>query len=211
MCKQLIYLISFALLLGMVPTNEVQAELVGWWRFNEGSGDIATDSSGNDHHGTLLGTPEWVAGPDGFGGALSFHPDKCIGVDCGVFDPTNGTGQFTIALWAYWDGTGTFQHFITKSAGWGADTMMFQVELWGAHTSAQYTDRVGITYQGAGSVEFSIMPKNEWVHLTWTFDGTDLTLFLNGVDEVGPKPFSIGPDVDAQLEIGYNSNRPTIS
>jgi len=211
MYKQLIYVISFVLLLGMLPTSVAQADLVGWWRFNEGSGDTASDSSGNDHHGTLLGTPEWVAGPDGFGGALSFHPDKCIGVDCGVFDPTNGTGQFTIALWAYWDGTGTFQHFITKSAGWGADTMMFQVELWGAHTSAQYTDRVGITYQGAGSVEFSIMPKNEWVHLTWTFDGTDLTLFLNGVDEVGPKPFSIGPDVDAQLEIGYNSNRPELS
>ena len=211
MCKQLIYLISFALLLGMVSTSAAQADLVGWWRFNEGSGDTVTDSSGNGHHGTLLGNPEWVAGPDGFGGALAFGPDKCIGVDCGVFDPTNGTGQFTIALWAYWDGTGTFQHFITKSAGWGADTMMFQVELWGAHTEATYTDRVGISYQAAGSVEFSVMPKNEWVHLTWTFDGTDLTLYVNGVDEVGPKPFSIGPDVDAQLEIGYNSNRPELS
>ena len=204
MSKQLICLASFVLAFGMVLTSVAQADLVGWWRFNEGSGDTADDSSGNGHHGTLLGTPEWVIGPDGFGGALAFNPDTCIGVDCGVFDPTNGTGQFTVALWAYWDGTGTFQHFVTKSAGWGADTMMFQVELWGAHTSAQYTDRVGISYQGAGSVEFSIMTKNEWVHLTWTFDGTDLTLFLNGVDEVCPKPFSIGPDVDAPLYIGVS-------
>ncbi|MDT8301829.1 MAG: LamG domain-containing protein [Sedimentisphaerales bacterium] len=211
MCKQLIYLISFALLFVLLPISNAQADTVGWWRFNEGSGDTVTDSSGNGHNGTLLGSPEWVAGPDGFGGALSFGPEKCIGVDCGIFDPTNGTGQFTIALWAFWDGTGTFQHFITKSAGWGADTMMFQVELWGAHTSAQYTDRVGISYQGAGSVEFSVLPKNEWVHLAFTFDGTDLTLYLNGVDEEGPKPFSIGPDVDAQLEIGYNSNRPELS
>jgi hypothetical protein len=208
MCKQLIYLISLALLLSILPTSEAQADTVGWWRFNEGSGDTVTDSSGNDHHGTLLGTPEWVAGPDGFGGALSFGPEKTIGIDCGIFDPTNGTGQFTIALWAFWDGTGTFQHFITKSAGWGADTMMFQVELWGAHTNEAYTDRVGVSHQPAGSVAFSIMPKNEWVHLTWTFDGTDLRVYLNGVDEEGPKSFSIGPDVDAQLEIGYNSNRP---
>jgi hypothetical protein len=162
------------------------------------------DSSGNSHDGTLLGTPEWVIGPPGFGGAISFQEDKCTGIDCGNFDPTNGTGQFTIALWAYWDGTGTFQHFFTKSAVWGADTMMFQVELWGAHTNATYTDRVGVSYQGAGSMEFSIMPKNEWVHLTWTFDGTDLTLYLNGVDEVGPKPFSIGPDVDAPVYIGVS-------
>jgi len=211
MCKQLIYLISFALLLGMLPTSAAQADLLGWWRFNEGSGDTANDSSGNDHHGTLLGIPEWVVGPPGFGGALEFGPEKCIGVDCGVFDPTNGTGQFTIALWAYWDGTGTFQHFITKSAGWGADTMMFQYELWGAHESAAYTDRVGVSHEAAGSVAFFIMPKNEWVHLALTFDGTNAVIYLNGVDEEGPKPFSIGPDVDAQLEIGYNSNRPEIS
>jgi hypothetical protein len=209
MCKQLIYLIAFALLLVMFSTNTAQADLLGFWRFNEGSGDTATDSSGNDHHGTLLGTPEWGVGPDGFGSALVFGPEKCIGVDCGVFDPTNGTGQFSVALWAYWDGTGTFQHFITKSAGWGADTMMFQYELWGAHTDAAYTDRVGISYQPAGSVPFFILPKNEWVHLALTFDGTNAIIYLNGVDEEGPKLFSIGPDVDAQVEIGYNSNRPT--
>jgi len=204
MSKKLIYLISFVLVLGMVLTSAAKADLIGWWRFNEGSGDAAMDSSGNSHDGTLLGTPEWVIGPPGFGGAISFQEDKCTGIDCGNFDPTNGTGQFTIALWAYWDGTGTFQHFFTKSAVWGADTMMFQVELWGAHTNATYTDRVGVSYQGAGSMEFSIMPKNEWVHLTWTFDGTDLRVYLNGVDEIGPKPFSIGPAADAPVFIGVS-------
>jgi hypothetical protein len=211
MSKKLFYLISFVLVLGMVLTGAAKADLVGWWRFNEGSGDTASDSSGNGHDGTLLGNPEWVIGPPGFGGALAFHPDKCIGVDTGIYDPTNGTGQFTVALWAFWDGTGTFQHFLTKSAGWGADTMMFQFELWGAHETATYTDRVGVSHQAAGSVEFSILPKNEWVHLALTFDGTNAVIYLNGVDEQGPKPFSIGPDVDAQVEIGYNSNRPEIS
>jgi len=211
MSKKLIYLSSFILVLCIVLTGTAKADLIGWWRFNEGSGDTASDSSGNGHDGTLLGTPEWVSGPQGFGGALAFHPDKCIGVDTGIFDPTNGTGQFTVALWAFWDGTGDFQHFLTKSAGWGADTMMFQFELWGGHTDATYTDRVGVSYATAGSVAFSVMPKNEWVHLAWTFDGSDLTLYVNGVDEEGPKPFSIGPDVDAQVEIGYNSNRPTVS
>jgi hypothetical protein len=211
MYRRSIYSFTVVAVLQLVLTSSAKADLVGWWRFNEGSGDIAMDSSGNNHDGTLLGAPEWVAGPDGFGGALSFHPDKCIGVDCGVFDPTNGTGQFTIALWANWDGTGTFQHFITKSAGWGADTMMFQYELWGAHTEETYTDRIGVSYQPAGSVPFSIMPKNEWVHLAMTFDGTNAALYINGVDEEGPKPFSIGPDIESQVEIGYNSNRPELS
>ncbi|MFZ2148636.1 MAG: LamG-like jellyroll fold domain-containing protein, partial [Sedimentisphaerales bacterium] len=209
MCKKLIYLFSFVLVLGMVLTSVAKADLVGWWRFNEGSGDTASDSSGNGHDGTLNGNPEWAIGPPGFGGAIAFHPDKCTGIDCGIFDPTNGTGQFTVALWAFWDGTGTYQHFITKSAAWGADTMMFQFELWGAHTDASYTDRVGVSYEPAGSVAFFIMPKNEWVHLALTFDGTNAVIYLNGVDEEGPKPFSIGPDVDAQVEIGYTSTRPS--
>ncbi len=212
MCKKLIYLFSFALLLGMVPTRVADADLVGWWRFNEGSGDTANDSSGNDHLGTLIGTPEWAIGPPGFGGAIAFHPDKCTGVDCGIFDPTNGTGQFTVALWAYWDGTGTFMHFLTKSAGWGADTMMFQIELWGAITNPAEIDRLGLSYQGnissynssSGSTPFSIMPKNEWVHLAFTFDGSNATVYVNGVDEVGPKDFSIGPDVDTPVFIGVS-------
>jgi len=211
MCRKSIYLISFIITLGIVLTSVAQAGPVGWWRFEEYSGTIANDSSGNGHHGTLLGTPEWVSGPEGFGGALAFNPDGCMGVDCGIFDPTNGTGQFTVALWAFWDGTGSSQHFITKSNGWGADTMMFQFELWGAHETAIYTDRVGVSYAPAGSVPFSIMPKNEWVHLALTFDGSNAILYLNGVDEEGPKPFSIGPNIDAMVEIGYNSNRPTIS
>jgi hypothetical protein len=209
MFRKTIYLISFILTLGMVLTSVAQAGPVGFWKFEEGTGTIANDSSGNGHHGTLLGTPEWVSGPDGFGGALAFNPDRCTGVDCGIFDPTNGTGQFTVALWAFWDGTGTDQHFLSKSNEWGADTMMFQVELWGEHTDANYTDRIGISYAPAGSVPFSIMPKNEWVHLALTFDGTNAILYLNGVDEEGPKPFSIGPNIDAMVEIGYTSTRPS--
>ena len=204
MSRKLTYLFSFAFIAAIILTSTTQAELVGWWRFNEGSGSTCTDSSGNGHDGTIIGTPQWGTGPEGFGPALVFNPDIYQGVDCGVFDPTDGTGQFSLTLWAFWDGTGTFQHFFTKSNGWGADTLMFQVELWGAHTSATYTDRVGVSSVSGGSVEFSILPKNEWVHLAWTFDGSDLRVYLNGVDEVGPKPFSIGPNVDAPVLIGVS-------
>jgi len=207
MCRRSVHLLSFALALTLILTSATRADLVGWWRFDEGSGDTASDSSGNGHDGTLLGTPEW--GPGAQGNAVVLDPDGCYGIDCGVFDPTDGTGQFSLALWAFWDGTGTFQHFLTKSKGWGATTMMMQVELWGAHTNASYTDKVGISHQAPGSVAFFVMPKNEWVHLAFTFDGSELRVYLNGVDEMGPKPFSIGPNVDAMVEIGYTSTRPS--
>ncbi|MFH1718237.1 MAG: LamG domain-containing protein [Planctomycetota bacterium] len=209
MFRKLTCSFSLALVLSLTLTNAARAELVGWWRLEEGSGDTASDNSGNGHDGKLLGTPEWGPGAEGSGGGVVLNPDKCLGIDCGAFDPTDGTGQFTFALWAFWEGTGTFQHFLTKSNGWGAATMMFQVELWGAHTDATYTDRVGISYQPAGSIPFSIMPKNEWVHLALTFDGTNAILYVNGIDQDGPKALSIGPNIDASVFIGvdYNGGR----
>jgi hypothetical protein len=201
MCKTSVRLLSCLLVLSVVGVT--LGDLVGQWKFDEGSGNTANDSSGNGHHGKILGTPDWVSGPTGLGGALLFTPGVCVGVDCGVFDPTKGTGKFTVALWAFWDGTGTFQHFLTKSNGWGTTTMMFQVELWGAHTSATYTDRVGISFD-PDSVPFSILPKNEWAHLAFVFDGTNLRLYLNGIDESGPKALAIGPNVAAPVLLGVD-------
>ena len=52
---------------------------MGIWLLDEGSGDTAYDSSGNDHHGTINGA-QWVDGK--FGGALSFDGQDDF-VDCG--------------------------------------------------------------------------------------------------------------------------------
>ena len=45
--------------------------LVGHWKFDEGSGTTAADSSGNGATGTLVDNPAWVTGK--VGGALSFN------------------------------------------------------------------------------------------------------------------------------------------
>jgi hypothetical protein len=44
--------------------------LVGHWKFDEGSGITAGDSSGNNNTGTLTNGPTWTTGK--LGGALSF-------------------------------------------------------------------------------------------------------------------------------------------
>ena len=203
MCKTSVRMFSCLILLS--AAGAAMGDLVGHWTFDEGAGNVANDSSGNAHHGKLLGTPAWASDRSGAGSAVVFDPITCVGVDCGVFDPTKGTGKFSVALWAFWDGAGTMQHFLTKSNGWGTTTMMFQVELWGGHTDSTYTDRVGISFDPV-SVPFSRMPKNEWAHLAWTFDGTNARMYLNGVDEIGPKPLTIGPNVDAPVLLGVDFN-----
>ena len=159
----------------------------------------AEDSSGNGHHGTILGTANWVESV--FDGALDFS--NTTGVDCGDFDPTAGTGKFTLTLWCYWEGD-LIQHLVTKSAGWGSDTMMFQIEIKGtdAWVAPEDRNRLNLAYQATAQAAFDPVPAHEWVHLALTFDGEQATGYLNGIDSVGPKPTGIGPNVTAPVILG---------
>ena len=82
----------------VVPQNWADPRLVGWWKFDEGAGTVAADSSGNGHTGTLSG-PEWVApGWDQKGYCLEFsHDDDKDHVDLGTMDVI-GKG-ITITAW----------------------------------------------------------------------------------------------------------------
>ena len=74
MCKKLIYLVSFVFMLSMVLMSSVaQADLVGYWKFDESSGTTAADSAGGDNNGTLTGEQlEWRPSEGKIGGALSY-------------------------------------------------------------------------------------------------------------------------------------------
>jgi hypothetical protein len=39
-----------------------EPNLVAWWKFDEGAGNIAHDSSGNGYHGIVYGDPQWRDG-----------------------------------------------------------------------------------------------------------------------------------------------------
>jgi hypothetical protein len=111
MCKKLICWVFLIVVL----SNMAQADLIGLWKFDEGSGLIANDSSGNGHHGTLVGDPTWTGGK--IGGGLDFDGQDDV-VDLGAFDVI-GPG-ITLAGWmrpntfAINDG-----RVITKAVEWG--------------------------------------------------------------------------------------------
>ncbi|MDA8990393.1 hypothetical protein N9H45_02540 [Opitutales bacterium] len=70
--------------------------LVGWWKFDETSGIVAYDSSGNGHDGNLTNGPTWTDGK--IGGALSFD-----GVDDHIiahnFLGIGGSNPRSISAW----------------------------------------------------------------------------------------------------------------
>jgi len=93
MSKKMIYLVSFVLVLGL--SSNISAELIGHWRFNEGSGNVAYDISGNGYDGTIEGAPNWVPGVGG--SALEFDgTDDYVGTAQSLL---NNLSEFTLACW----------------------------------------------------------------------------------------------------------------
>jgi type II secretory pathway component PulJ len=85
------------LLLAVISnTASADSSLVGWWKFDDGSGTSAIDSSGNGNNGTLINGPTWAI--DGkISGALSFNGVNQY-VDMGnVLNA--GSGDLTVAAW----------------------------------------------------------------------------------------------------------------
>jgi hypothetical protein len=70
---------------------------VGMWLFDEGSGTVAADSSGNKNDGKLMGTPKWVDGK--FSKALEFDATGASYVEI-LNSASLNTASFTITLWA---------------------------------------------------------------------------------------------------------------
>jgi hypothetical protein len=67
--------------------------LVGWWKFDDGSGTVAYDSSGNGYHGNLFNGPTWSSGK--IDGALSFD-----GADDRVLIPVpKPSFPFSFSIW----------------------------------------------------------------------------------------------------------------
>ena len=97
MCKKLICLVSFILVLS--TNNIVCADLVGHWTLDEGSGTTITDISGYGNDGTLVDNPVWdIAWIPGITGtALEFYGVGTSGgngdyFDCGSDASLNMTG-----------------------------------------------------------------------------------------------------------------------
>ena len=74
---------------------QLQSGLLGYWSFDEGTGFIAGDSSGNGRTATLVNRPSWVAS-GAIAGALAFD-----GVDDYVIFGFQPQSTISISAWVY--------------------------------------------------------------------------------------------------------------
>ena len=147
--------------------------LVAQWKFDEGSGAVACDSSGNGNTATLGNGPLWTAGK--VGNALYFD-----GVDDNLVvaasNSLNLSSSFTLSAWVNPASASTdFRSIVTKN---------YKYYLYAS--VAGYCGNgspLGGVSGGAGHTVCHPSPLaiNTWTHLAVTYDGSTLTLYRNSV------------------------------
>jgi len=174
MCRKLVLLVSFVLVLGLVGTSagqDVDPSLVGWWKFDEGIRTTASDSSGNENHGALIGPLEWTDGYDGK--ALSFNGSSNY-VLVQDSPSLNMTDAITIAAWINPSWTGN-NRILQKSSG-GGDNQYRLLREWG--------DNMVFHLPGLSPnrLQFPGLPSaGEWTLLAATYDGSSMKVYYNAV------------------------------
>ncbi len=173
MSRNLICLISFVLVLGLV--NSASADMMAYWKFDEGSGDTVEDLSGNGNHGTIENAV-WV-GDAILGTALQFDGQtaRVVVPDSPSLHPQ--TGDITIEAWVNvasdpktWSNAGPMA-FKQSAYQWAVENNSgaLWLGIWGGRLESE------------GIHDFADM-LGEWHHAAATYD--DVTqiaqIYLDG-------------------------------
>jgi Concanavalin A-like lectin/glucanases superfamily/Immunoglobulin domain len=165
--------------LTVTPVPDVATALAGYWNFDEGTGDLLVDYSGNGNDGALLNFPtddsQWVAGQ--IGGGLNFRGPT--GMDYVlVANYPKPTATMTISAWVWADARPQWAS-ITKN--WAGSPGQFHFGLY--DTAGDLSNF--ITQQGGATPsarENTALPLGSWQHVAFVCDGARLRLYRNGVE-----------------------------
>jgi hypothetical protein len=169
--------------------------LVGYWRFDENSGTTAANSAG-DHNHCTIGGATWAPGI--IGSALRFD-----GVDDYVSagDATSlyGSTALTIEAWVNPDLIGGKYRVIAHISM----TYYFQLYIGDGNLEAFFYQTTNQDYLRMSST----IPLNTWTHVAVTYDGSQVTLYKNGLPEAFAVTGSL-PSRGNSLFIGSDGRDP---
>ena len=171
MCRKFMYLISFVLLLCLTLTSTASAELVGWWKLDEGTGTAFLDSTSYFNDGTInpwnATKVVWTA--NGYkNSALDFISATGPFAYCdapiktGLLDMQNATASFWMNIPKTFQAWGIIFDLLSANSE-------NSIEL--DSNAALYTSIYGLGLWFSGST--SGLNDSNWHHVTLTFSQAD--------------------------------------
>lgn len=169
--------------------------LVGWWKFDEDSGDTAVDSSGNGFDGLLVGQTQRVDGVSG--GALNFDGDDDY-VDIGKGPEFDITEQITLMAWIQvnvfdqqWQGIVTKGDTSWRLSRGGGDNGHFACTgFWPEWLNGKVS-----------------LDDGKWHHVAGVYDGMKLYLYIDGALDISQETSGRISVNDSPVHIGSNSEK----
>jgi len=151
--------------------------LVGYWKFDEGSGTTAYDSSGYNNHGTLYNNPTWVEGKMGNALDLDGVDDY---VSLGTSDVLAPNTGLTISAWIKPDTTSEYGDILCKGF-YGPDYDYTFVVADDVYTALRFQGDGYPWVQGPNGLVGSIS-LGSWQYVALTYDRTSgyAYVYING-------------------------------
>jgi hypothetical protein len=165
-------------------------KLVAHWAFDEGTGRLARDSSGNGHHGDLSNGATWTLGIRG--NALAFERDAGGNVVAEV--PGFGLSGLTVAGWVKSADTASTQ---TRLFGFGWEEGYFFLNF---NMGFPFVEcQTPYSYWGTGTAAMTSIADDTWHHVALVLDRSwpVMSLYIDGVEVArgGTSLKDAGPDV----------------
>ncbi len=174
-----------------VESADFQQGLIGYWAFDEGTGDTAADASGNGNDLTKAGSSSpntWARTMGARIGNSAFNNDKN---DKRVYfgtedvDFINGLSAFSLSLWVKSKWAETDRGFVVgKVDGSNDASFSFRYDSNGDQGGEKGVIKAGITTTaGMHAVETSARSTStDWQHLVFTWrSGGKISVYIDGV------------------------------
>jgi len=181
---------------GQVDSKSV----MGFWLFNEASGNIARDNSGHGYDADLKENPLWVEGK--FRQALEFQGQSYLEIRNSSQNLSfGGSAPFTITAWVKNQGGGTvigkfnggiIGAYILTINGDGTVTFHREVDPW--------------TFTGTKA-----LPDDDFGHVAVTYDGAEMKIYVNGEFDSSQDRGPQNTDTATPVLIGarFTNNEPS--
>jgi uncharacterized repeat protein (TIGR02543 family) len=138
--------------------------LVGYWKFDEATGNTAFDSSGSGLDGTLVNGPTWTTGK--IGSALLFDGTNNY-VDIGAQDIAT---PWAASFWVKREDSSNSNAALLDSSNYSLKLEQYP-----------NLNKVGFSTYGVADYVFNYeAPINTWAHLVFVGSQTQVTLYVDG-------------------------------